>query len=1444
MRWFFTLMLAAAAAVAVALFAFQDRLRPAKVATGGGSTERLAELADAATVRKVTLTRPGEPPLALTRAADGTWSQPGNWPLRDGEIAALVNTLSGLKSRMTPVAYAAESAADYGLAAAQRPVAVQLDVQTGTLTRTLNLAVGQAPLAAGSSAFSRPTFVRVDDEPEVVQVGPEVYATLARPAEVYRRRQLLPDAERVKFPADAFNPLNPTASAAPGRTAILGDATTAVTYEKPEDGQKVTFTRVLPTPEARRDADRPTAEPSLTLDRFAEAWQLEIAGPAEAGKPTTLREPADPAKLKAVLAATADLWVEGFLPAAKATPALTGLDKPERKITVRRADGKTLTLLLGKVTRTTTKFEEPPRPQPGMPPAPPKATLEEFRAAKLAENDLIFEVRSDALEANFQKPDGYRDARPVRFDAADVTTLTVAIKGQPPLTLVRKPGAKDAERDEDRQDRWTVNGEQLAEQSKVSELLEPLAKLEAKSADAALDKPTAAKLAELGLDAPTRVTLTLQAKPAPGDAAPAPRTVTLLVGKATEAKDVPPEPKKFNPLDPKKDEPKKDGGKTLAVMVPGRDRVYAVEDAVLKFLDRPALAYRSRRLFDTAEAKLTALVVTRDNGEAFAVKSSPKTPPAVGAEWSLTAPVALPTDAAKTDALASTWSRLEATEFVDDAPKPDDLDKKYGLAKPRFTVALTFGGKPTPVTLQLGGPRDGKPETYARLAGGGVFTVPTPLLDGLNAGAVALLAPQLWKLDASKIASVTVTRGEPSNEVTTFDLADGVWKMAKPFDAPVGKAGLDPLVAALADLQAAKFETLAPKNLADYGLDKPTARVTFTADAKPRTVIVGKASPDGTRFAKLDGDPNPAVFTLAGLPQLLDVAAIDRLDKALLALDPAKLAAVTVTPAKADEAVTLTRQPDGTWKAGDAALTLDAPTVNALAALAARPPVARIAAYGPAVKWADFGLDAPTTTVTVEVAATPPEVAAKHTLKLGKTEPTGERYLRVDDGPAVGVLPGRAAEALAKSKLDFVDRTVFAFDPTTLTGLTRTVGKAEFELTPTANGLNWEVTKPAKMKADQATVEELADTLSRLRAVKVAALAPTDLVKPYGLVEPAAVVTLKLGTDKPETKSLKIGAPVDAAKPDGDRYAMIEVAGRPKTVLVIAGATAKRLLGEPIKFRDRSLAKIADADKFVLERGGRTATFAKVDGTWKLTQPVAADAEQGDLDELLNALATLRADELVAEKPADLTPYGLKTPEAKWTLFNADKPVLTLLLGKKDAAGRVHAMLDKGDLVALLDPVLTGKVLGEYRKRAAWSDVDASQLESVILTTTTGNVVLQKQGTAWVDPAKPTDKFDAAKVTELATAFAGLKAERYVADAKADLAVYGLDKPAFVVAVVGRGGATKSLAIGGPEGTSGGKQRYAKVNDPARTDVFLLSEADTAKLTRDRASLLEKAEKK
>ncbi|MGL6097222.1 MAG: DUF4340 domain-containing protein, partial [Fimbriiglobus sp.] len=101
-----------------------------------------------------------------------------------------------------------------------------------------------------------------------------------------------------------------------------------------------------------------------------------------------------------------------------------------------------------------------------------------------------------------------------------------------------------------------------------------------------------------------------------------------------------------------------------------------------------------------------------------------------------------------------------------------------------------------------------------------------------------------------------------------------------------------------------------------------------------------------------------------------------------------------------------------------------------------------------------------------------------------------------------------------------------------------------------------------------------------------------------------------------------------------------------------------------------------------------------------------------------------------------------------------------------------------------------------------------------------------------VDTAKPAESLDAGKVGELLSALAALKAERYAADTAAKLELFGLDKPARVLVVTQKGGAAKTLHFGGPVGGTGGKQVYAKV--PDRPEVFVLSESDTAKLTRDR----------
>ena len=212
----------------------------------------------------------------------------------------------------------------------------------------------------------------------------------------------------------------------------------------------------------------------------------------------------------------------------------------------------------------------------------------------------------------------------------------------------------------------------------------------------------------------------------------------------------------------------------------------------------------------------------------------------------------------------------------------------------------------------------------------------------------------------------------------------------------------------------------------------------------------------------------------------------------------------------------------------------------------------------------------------------------------------------------------------------------------------------------------------------------------------------------------------------------------------------------------------------------------------------------------------------------------------MAEKASDLKPYGLDRPEAKWTLSMGDKEVLVILIGRKMPDGRVYAKAEKGDLIGLLTPELSARVLGEYRKRKVWEGVDTLETDAVEIIRGSGKLRFEKQGPFWSDPAKPEDHFDIRVVNELLGTLAGLKAERYAVDKDASLILFGLEKPEVAFTVFQRDGTKRTLEIGGPVGGSGGKQVYARVTDPGRTDVFVLSEPDTARLLRDRAEYLEK----
>jgi hypothetical protein len=445
---------------------------------------------------------------------------------------------------------------------------------------------------------------------------------------------------------------------------------------------------------------------------------------------------------------------------------------------------------------------------------------------------------------------------------------------------------------------------------------------------------------------------------------------------------------------------------------------------------------------------------------------------------------------------------------------------------------------------------------------------------------------------------------------------------------------------------------------------------------------------------------------------------------------------------------------------------------------------------------------------------------------------SGSKYARFKGEPAVFNLPAATILILERAYLAYVPREILKLKSDDVESLTRSGIPGELEI----NRKNevWSLSKPKVEIADDRTLNDLVAIVSDLKADSIAAFPATDL-KLFGLDTPFAVVGFKL---KDQTKKVLLGKEVEGKK--GSRYAKSEDG---KAVGVLSEVIVKKLIASPLFYRDRNITRFPDADQLLLERGPRKATFARVDGNWKLTEPFVSEADQQQLDDALDGLARLRADELVVEKPTpeDLTRFGLDKPETRWQIKNAGKLLLEIKLGKRDeSATRCYAQIAGKDLVFLLDVKQTNWLQGEFRTRTVWATpLDAVQIDSIKVTSANNNFELAKRNNVWVSVPKPTDRVNDVLVNAMLASLSGLKLERYVVDKGASLNLFGLD-PVETTIEIGTPIGKRTLLIGRQEG--GSKKYYARVADNKQGDVFLISEADSMLIMKPAASFI-KAEK-
>src|SRR5262249_44306643 len=320
------------------------------------------------------------------------------------------------------------------------------------------------------------------------------------------------------------------------------------------------------------------------------------------------------------------------------------------------------------------------------------------------------------------------------------------------------------------------------------------------------------------------------------------------------------------------------------------------------------------------------------------------------------------------------------------------------------------------------------------------------------------------------------------------------------------------------------------------------------------------------------------------------------------------------------------------WKIqadGGVSFPADKPTIDATLRAWDALQADKIAAYGKDAKLEEFGLKPPAETVIVTL--TPEAKDAKsetHTLKLGKPADGGGRFAQLDDNPAIAVLAAPTVRELTRGHLDYADKSLLSVEEASIQSIKRTMKGNDLEITRPGG---WKIVKPSEQKADEPSLDDWMKSRAVFRAERVAAYDAKHL-KPFGLDTPAAVVTVTVEKDgKPAPYVLKIGAPADPKSPDGERYVTVEGS---KVVGVLSIVDARKLLAEAIAFRDKALVKrLPEPQNVVLTRRHPKPTFPNPDGTWKMTEPLAAEAEHADLEDFVNALFKLRADELVAEKP-------------------------------------------------------------------------------------------------------------------------------------------------------------------------------------------------------------------
>jgi hypothetical protein len=228
--------------------------------------------------------------------------------------------------------------------------------------------------------------------------------------------------------------------------------------------------------------------------------------------------------------------------------------------------------------------------------------------------------------------------------------------------------------------------------------------------------------------------------------------------------------------------------------------------------------------------------------------------------WQVSPPGAR-ADADRIERLLLYFSPLSAERFLTgSAQQPLDL-KTYGLDPAVGTLTVTSADQAT--TLLFGSPTPIQQNRYAMARGRPeVAIVPDDVFVESNQTPEKFRDPKLVRFNPWTVQEVRLTSAAGS---VSLSRAGQAWALTQPVSDAADSEAVQALLNSLSRLAIARFVNEVPQveQLAEWGLDQPSAEVTMRLDAGPVTLFFGKPLPQDASLIHAKRDDEPAMYAVA-----------------------------------------------------------------------------------------------------------------------------------------------------------------------------------------------------------------------------------------------------------------------------------------------------------------------------------------------------------------------------------------------------------------------------------------------------------------------------------------------------------------------------------------------------------------------------------------------------